>query len=151
MPDDYKRELCAIFAAPLGPANTPLCSLVCDSIREHHARLHSCVLFELQRFHSRLHQEGWARYQLQKQMESLSDGPTKSMLFGFMLPLEYWLNSKDLYTRPSCQATDALFVSHSLVLMTAFPGVDYLALLLAASADALKAKTDKTAFNTRRK
>lgn len=145
MPDDYKRELCGIFAAPLGPANTPLCSLLCDSIKEHYGRLHTCVLFELQRFHSRIWQESWARYNLQAQMRALPEGPERSVLFGFMLPLEYWLHTKEFYQNPGRLASDELFVSYGLVLGTSNQGVDYLSLLSA------NFKTAKDALKMRRK
>lgn len=134
IPDDYKRELCAIFATPLGPANTPLCSLLCDNVRTYQIRLASCIAFELHRFHTRLLGDGWARFQLQGQLQSISDKhPQKSILFGFMLPLEYWLQSKDLFTNPAREADNDLFVAYSLALSTTFPGIDYLALLLAPS------------------
>jgi len=152
VPEDYKRELCSIFAVPLGPANTPLCWMLCDSIYQYHARLHPCVMFELQRFHSRLLPEAWARFHLHGQITDVPDGAAKSVLFGFLFPIELWLKSKDLYEQPTREADNDLFTSYSLALSTAFPGIDYLALLLAVpSSSSSSAKTDKAAWRRRRK
>lgn len=153
LPDKYKRELCAIFAVPLGPRNTPLCWSLCECIRENQARLHTCIVFELQRFHTCLLQEGWARYQMQQQWKAIPDGsPEKSVLFGFLMPLEYWLHTRDFYKEPMRVADNELFLSYSLVLMTSsFTGADYLALLAASGASGTKDKTDKTEFKIRRK
>ena len=137
LPDAYKRELCAIFAVPLAPGNTPLCTPLCDCIRIHHIRLHTCVLYELQRFQRCLLQDGWAHYQLQAQIHGLPNGPAKSVLFGFMLPIDYWLNTKELYQDPWIEATNELFNSYSFVLnSTSHVVIDYLALLSNAPAAA---------------
>lgn len=153
VPDEYKRELCAIFATPLGPGNTPLCWMLCDSVRQYHARLHSCVMFELQRFHMRLLPDGWARFQLHGQIAALPKGADKSVLFGFMFPLDHWLHSKDLYMQPTREADNDLFIAYSLVLSTAFPCIDYLALLLATPPPPppASAKIESAAWRSRRK
>lgn len=150
VPDDYKRELCAIFAAPLGPGNTPLCWILCNSIRRYRVRLHSCILFELQRFYTRLLPEVWARYFLQHQFEAFPEGADKSILFGFLFPLDYWLQAKNLYTQPTHEADNELFSVYLQVVLTGFTGIDYLALTCAHSSSA-SAKIESADWRRRRK
>jgi hypothetical protein len=70
-------------------------------------------------------------------------------MFGFLMPLEYWLNTEDLYRQPTACASDNMFTQYANILMTAPLGMDYLALSLAPGGAG--AKMDKTEFNMRRK
>lgn len=74
---------------------------------------------------------------MQSQINGLPNGPAKSVLFGFLLPVEYWLNTKELYQDPWLEATNELFQTYSFALNTTMHvGVDYLALLSNAAAAA---------------
>ena len=147
MPDDYKKELCAVFAAPLGPRNTPLCFPLCDCICQHYIRLHSSVLYHLQYFHQRLFNEERARQEMQRKCQTLP-AAHKSIVFGFLMPLEYWLNTKDLYRQPGIDVSNDMFTQYANILMTAPLGMDYLAL---SDPGGAAVKMDKTEFNMRRK